>query len=143
LAIAEREGKFEGEGWRVRKNGERFWASVIIDPIRDSSERLIGYAKVTRDLTERPAAQRALEEARERTIQSQKMEAVGQLTGGIAHDFNNLLAVVLGSLEILQRRLPAGQPQLRRLVDNATEPRNGELHSRSECSPLHSVRNST
>jgi PAS domain S-box-containing protein len=120
LAIAEREGKFESEGWRVRKNGERFWASVIIDPIRDPSGRLIGYAKVTRDLTERQAAQRALEEARERTIQSQKMEAVGQLTGGIAHDFNNLLAVVLGSLELLQRRVPAGQPQLMRLVDNAT-----------------------
>lgn len=48
------------------------------------------------------------------------MEAVGQLTGGIAHDFNNLLAVVLGSLELLQRRVPAGQPQLTRLVDNAT-----------------------
>jgi PAS domain S-box-containing protein len=120
LAISEREGKFEGEGWRVRKNGERFWASVIIDPIRDSLGRLIGYAKVTRDLTERREAQRVLEEARERTIQSQKMEAVGQLTGGIAHDFNNLLAVVLGSLELLQRRVPAGQPQLTRLVDNAT-----------------------
>lgn len=81
---------------------------------------MIGYAKVTRDLTERQEAQRALEEARERTIQSQKMEAVGQLTGGVAHDFNNLLAVVLGSLDLLQRRMPAEQPQLMRLVDNAT-----------------------
>ncbi len=119
LATADREGKFEGEGWRVRKDGERFWANVIIDPIRDPSGRLIGYAKVTRDLTERLEAQRALEKARERTTQSQKMEAVGQLTGGVAHDFNNLLTAILGSLELLQRRMPADQPQLTRLVDNA------------------------
>ena len=55
LATAAREGKFEGEGWRIRKDGTRFWASVIIDPIRDPSQNLVGYAKITRDLTERRA----------------------------------------------------------------------------------------
>ena len=49
------EGKFEAEGWRVRKDGTRFWASVVIDPIRDAGGELIGFAKITRDITERRA----------------------------------------------------------------------------------------
>ena len=117
LATAAREGKFEGEGWRVRKDGTRFWASVIIDPIRDPSQNLVGYAKITRDLTERREAQLALEQARQTLYHAQKMEAVGQLTGGIAHDFNNLLTAILGSLEIARRRI--GDPSITRLIDNA------------------------
>jgi len=117
LATAAREGKFEGEGWRVRKDGTRFWASVIIDPIRDPSQNLAGYAKITRDLTERREAQLALEQARQTLYHAQKMEAVGQLTGGIAHDFNNLLTAILGSLEIARRRI--GDPSITRLIDNA------------------------
>jgi PAS domain S-box-containing protein len=91
LETARSEGKFESEGWRLRKDGSRFWAFVVIDPIRSPSGELIGYAKITRDLTERREAQAKLEKAREALVQSQKMEAIGQLTGGIAHDFNNLL----------------------------------------------------
>src|SRR6516225_1403448 len=53
LETARPEGKFESEGWRLRKDGSRFWAYVIIDPIRSPSGELIGYAKITRDLTER------------------------------------------------------------------------------------------
>jgi PAS domain S-box-containing protein len=63
LSIAAKEGRFEGEGWRVRKNGERFWASVVIDSIRDDTGTLIGFAKVTRDVTERRKAQQALLES--------------------------------------------------------------------------------
>jgi len=120
LAIAAREGKFEGEGWRCRKDGTRFWAYVVIDPIRDAAGNLIGYAKITRDLTERKEAERALQETREALFQSQKMDAIGQLTGGVAHDFNNLLMAVLGSLELLRKRLPA-DPKMMRLVDNAIQ----------------------
>jgi PAS domain S-box-containing protein len=120
LAIAAREGKFEGEGWRCRKDGTRFWAYVVIDPIKDAAGNVVGYAKITRDLTERKEAERALQEAREALFQSQKMEAVGQLTGGVAHDFNNLLMAVLGSLELLRKRLPA-DPKMMRLVDNAIQ----------------------
>ncbi|MBB3930383.1 PAS domain S-box-containing protein [Kaistia hirudinis] len=119
LSIARRDGRFEKEGWRVRKDGSRFLASVVVDPIRDPSGTIIGFAKVTRDVTERHAAQKALEEAREALFQSQKIEAIGQLTGGIAHDFNNLLMAILGSLDLLRKRLP-DDPNILRLVDNAT-----------------------
>ena len=98
LRTAIEQGRAEAEGWRVRKDGSRFWASVVISAIRDADGQLIGFAKVTRDLTERRAAE-------ERLRQAQKMEAIGQLTGGVAHDFNNLLAVISGNFEALQRRL--------------------------------------
>ena len=101
LATAMQEGRFEGEGWRVRKDGSRFWAHVVIDPIRDESGTLIGFAKVTRDITERRNAAEALERARQALFQSQKMEAIGKLTGGVAHDFNNLLNVIVSGLDIL------------------------------------------
>ena len=120
LATAKREGRFAKEGWRVRKDGRRFWASVVIDPIRDDSGALIGFAKVTRDLTEREEAQRELEKARDILLQAQKMDAIGQLTGGVAHDFNNLLMATLGSLELLRKRLP-DDPASLRLLDNAVE----------------------
>ena len=120
LDTAAREGRCEMEGWRVRKDGAPFWAHVIIDAIRGEDGQLIGFAKVTRDITERLEANRALDEAREALFQAQKMEAVGQLTGGIAHDFNNLLMAILGSLELLKKRLP-DDPALAYLVNNAVQ----------------------
>ena len=105
LYTATQNGRFEAEGWRVRKDGRRFWASVVIDSIRDESGKLIGFAKITRDITERKDAQEALHHAQEKLAQSQKMEALGQLTGGIAHDFNNLLMVVAGQAALMKRRI--------------------------------------
>ena len=118
LDTARTSGQFETEGWRMRKDGGRFWAHVVIDPITDSGGSLVGFAKITRDLTERREAQDKLEKAKEALFQSQKMEAIGQFTGGVAHDFNNLLAVVLGGLELVQRRVGEGDPQLQRMLDN-------------------------
>ncbi|KRB61529.1 histidine kinase [Rhizobium sp. Root708] len=118
LATAAREGRFEKEGWRLRKDGSRFWATVIIDAIHGQDGNLIGFAKVTRDITEKRQAQQALERAQQELFQSQKMEAVGQLTGGVAHDFNNLLTAVLGSLEIARKKV-AGHPDVADLIDNA------------------------
>lgn len=118
LATASRDGRFEREGWRVRKDGSRFWAHIVIDAIKDDFGDIIGFAKITRDITEKMETQRALERTREELFQAQKMEAIGQLTGGIAHDFNNLLMAVLGSLEILKKRMPQ-DPALSPLVDNA------------------------
>ncbi|HBP1037831.1 TPA: PAS domain S-box protein [Pseudomonas aeruginosa] len=120
LAAAEREGRFEKEGWRVRKDGSRFWANVVIDPIRDSDGRLIGFAKVTRDITHRIEAERELERARQELFQAQKMESLGHLTGGVAHDFNNLLTVIIGSLGLLKKRLP-GDQRTADLLQNALE----------------------
>jgi PAS domain S-box-containing protein len=105
LYAAAHEGKFEAEGWRVRKDGTLFWASVVIDPIRDERGELVGFAKITRDITERREAQIALEEAQAERAQAQKMDALGQLTGGVAHDFNNLLMIVGGHLETIKKRL--------------------------------------
>jgi PAS domain S-box-containing protein len=102
LETALREGRYEREAERVRKDGTRFWASVVLDPIRDETGELIGFAKVTRDITEQRRAQDELEEARTALFQAQKLQALGELTGGIAHDFNNLMTVIRGSAELLQ-----------------------------------------
>ena len=103
LETALREGKFEGEALRVRKNGERFWANVVIDPNHDDQGNLLGFAKVTRDVTEKRRAQDEIDRAREALVQAQKMEAIGRLTGGVAHDFNNLLTVIRASADFLRR----------------------------------------
>ncbi|MEJ0017291.1 MAG: PAS domain S-box protein [Acetobacteraceae bacterium] len=120
LDTARREGRYEDEGWRCRKDGTRFWASVVVDAIHDESGALIGFAKITRDLTERRDAQLELDQSREQLFQSQKMEAVGQLTGGLAHDFNNLLTGIAGSLELLRTRLAQGRiADLERYITSA------------------------
>ena len=111
-------GKYEEEGWRIRKDGTRFWASVVIDPVRDAGGGLIGFAKVTRDISERKQAQEALDQARAALLQSQKMEAIGQLTGGVAHDFNNLLTVIANSLDLLSRP-SLEEPEKRRILASA------------------------
>jgi PAS domain S-box-containing protein len=114
-------GRFEAEGLRVRKDGTKFHASVVIDAIRDDGGVLIGFAKVTRDISERVEAANKLKEAQAQLAASQKLEAVGQLSGGIAHDFNNLLMIVLGNLETIQRyvRQSDSNPNLLRAVNNA------------------------
>ena len=114
LAIAAATGKFEAEAWRMRKDGSLFWANVVIDAIHADTGKLIGFAKITRDITERRDAQEALERAHQQLAQAQKMEALGQLTGGVAHDFNNLLMVVSGQAQALMRR-PTDQKNTRSL----------------------------
>ncbi|MGJ7514998.1 PAS domain S-box protein [Pseudomonas baetica] len=120
LDSAVREGRFENKGWRLRKDGTRFLAHVVVDPIWGDTGTLLGFAKITRDITEAAQAQQALEQTREALFQAQKMQAIGQLSGGIAHDFNNLLTVILGNLEIVRKRL-GDDPKLTRLLDNATQ----------------------
>jgi PAS domain S-box-containing protein len=102
LKIAEQHARYEEEGWRVRKDGTFFWASVIIDPIREDGS-LVGFAKITRDITERREAQLRLEQIQKHLAESQKLDALGQLTGGVAHDFNNLLMIVSGNINTLKK----------------------------------------
>jgi len=106
LEKAAKDGRYEAEGWRARKDGTRFFASVVIDAVHDASGKLVGFAKITRDIGERVEQQQAL-------VQYQKMDALGQLTGGIAHDFNNLLHVIKNAAEILGRRLENVEPEIR------------------------------
>ena len=105
LQVAAYEGKYVVEGRRVRRDESVFWASVVIEAIRDEVGTLVGFVNITRDITERREAQASLERAQEQLAQSQKMEALGQFTGSIAHDFNNLLMIVSGHAQLLRRRL--------------------------------------
>src|ERR1700754_2750170 len=114
LQIAREQGRYEEEGWRVRKDGTFFWASVIIDPIYEDG-RLVGFAKITRDITERRNAQLKLEEMQKHLAEAQKLDALGQLTGGVAHDFNNILMVISGSLHFLKKSAPA-DPKMQRAI---------------------------
>ncbi|KGF82847.1 histidine kinase [Massilia sp. JS1662] len=114
LATARKQGRYHGEGVRVRKDGTRFRADVVVDAIRDADGRLVGFAKITRDVTQRVQ----LEEARQALQHAQRLEAVGKLTGGVAHDFNNILQVIGGSLQLLTGTV-AGLPAAQRHVQMA------------------------
>src|SRR3569833_1889544 len=116
LVIAASEGRFEAEGWCVRKYCSPFWASVVVDRIQDEIGLLLGFAKITRDITERRDAQLALQEAKAERVQAQKMVALGYLIGGVAHDFNNLLMIIGGQNQVL-RRLTGDVPRSQRAVE--------------------------
>jgi PAS domain S-box-containing protein len=104
LETALREGKFEAEALRVRKDGSLFWAHVILDAIYDEAGEHVGFAKITRDISERKRAEEELRGTQHALLQSQKLQALGELAGGIAHDFNNLMTVVRGSADFLLRQ---------------------------------------
>jgi PAS domain S-box-containing protein len=72
LDVAVKEGRFEDEGWRLRKDGSRFWANVIITPIKDAGDNLLGFTKVTRDFTERMLAQKALQDSQRKLQESER-----------------------------------------------------------------------
>ncbi|MBV9970141.1 MAG: PAS domain S-box protein [Xanthobacteraceae bacterium] len=116
LYTAMRDGRFETEAWRVRKDGTLFWANVVMDAIHDEQGNLVGFAKITRDITQRRNAELALQEAQVQRAHAQKMEALGQLTGGVAHDFNNLLMVVSGHIHKLKNAV-ADDPKLTRAAE--------------------------
>jgi PAS domain S-box-containing protein len=93
---------------RKSKSGQSVHVSLTISPIRDASGRIIGASKIARNITERKKLESQL-------FQSQKMEAIGQLTGGIAHDFNNLLGVIVGNLDLLERQVGENEAALKRV----------------------------
>src|SRR5258706_2821333 len=103
LITARQQGKWRAEGWRKRKDGGAFWASEVIDAVRDEQGTLIGFAKITRDITERRKAQLAFDKSQEQLGYLRKMEALGRLTGSIAQNFNNLLMIVSGHAQTVKR----------------------------------------
>ena len=123
LQLAVENGRYEEEGWRVRKDGTFFWASVVIDPIRDDNNKLLGFAKITRDISERREAQLNLEKIQRQLAESQKLDALGQLTGGVAHDFNNLLMVITGHVHMLKKIAGNDAKSLRAIqaIETATQ----------------------
>ena len=126
-------GRFEDEGWRVRKDGSRFWANMVVTALLDDNGKLVGFSAIIRDLTNRKRAEEELqilnaklkdrvaeqtaelvraigqrEELQDQLVQAQKMESIGTLAGGVAHDFNNLLNLILGYASAIER--DAGSP---------------------------------
>lgn len=104
LKTALEQGKFEAEAQRVRKDGSLFWAHVLIDPIYNEAGEHVGFAKITRDVTEKKEGELELRRTQEALLQSQKLQALGELAGGIAHDFNNLMTVMRGFADFLLKQ---------------------------------------
>ena len=115
LRIAREQGRYEEDGWRVRKDGTFFWASVVIDPVYEDGN-LVGFAKITRDISERREVQLKFEQMQQQLAESQKLDALGQLTGGVAHDFNNLLMIISGSLHTLRKGMDDDDPKRARAI---------------------------
>jgi PAS domain S-box-containing protein len=121
LASALKEGRFEAEGWRLRKDGTRFWVNAVIDPIFDDEGQHLGFAKITRDFTEKKLAEDELKSTQEALAQSQKLQALGELTGGVAHDFNNLMTVVAGASDFLLKNPDLPIEKQRRYLEAIAE----------------------
>jgi PAS domain S-box-containing protein len=116
LEIALRQGRFEEEGWRVRKDGSRFWANVVMTPVRDGSDQLVGFVKVTRDLTER----RKTDEERLRLVQAREAIRLRDEFLSIAsHELRTPLAALLLLLRSLGQQAPALDGRLAKNVERA------------------------
>jgi PAS domain S-box-containing protein len=106
LEVATREGRFEDEGWRVRKDGTQFWANVIITALRDERGRLVGFAKVTRDLTERRLSQqRAIDDARRLGEAEASSRAKTQFLASMSHELRTPLNAIGGYAELIEMGL--------------------------------------
>jgi PAS domain S-box-containing protein len=105
LEVAIAEGRYEDEGWRLRKDGSRFWANVILAPVRDDRGRLLGFAKVTRDMSERRRAREELQRSEQlnRDLRGESL-AKDEFLGVISHELRTPLTVLYGGTKLLAQR---------------------------------------
>jgi PAS domain S-box-containing protein len=106
LATARREGRAEDEGWRLKKNGERFWARVVVTPLHDASGHLRGFAKVTQDLTDRRSIQSLQDAAKE----------LNEFIATLAHELRNPLAPIRTAVEVMAK-VPGSDPAQQTMRD--------------------------
>ena len=103
LKVAAAEGRVEDEGWRVRKDGTLFWANVIITAMRNDAGELIGFAKLTRDLTERRAAQeRAVADARRLAEEQSSNKSKSEFLAAMSHELRTPLNAIGGYAELIE-----------------------------------------
>jgi PAS domain S-box-containing protein len=155
LRIATAEGRYEEEGWRVRKDGTRFWAHVLLTAIFDEHAQLRGFAKVTRDMTERKLADEQREQLREREYQllherdvrAQMEEAVRQrdtFLTLLGHELRTPLTTLLGNAQLLLRRaqregtLPAREQRTLQVLADQAARLNKLVQLQLDVSRLHS-----
>jgi PAS domain S-box-containing protein len=116
LEVASREGRLEDEGWRIKKDGSRFWANVVITALRDESGTLIGFAKVTRDLTERiETEQQAIEDARLVAVSETANRTKGEFLAALSHELRTPLNAIGGYADLMQMELAGPVTEQQRL----------------------------
>jgi len=105
LRTALETGRCELEGWRLRKDGSRFYANVVLTALRDADGTITGFSKLTRDLTDARRAREDLERARQQVARSEKLSTMGTLVSGVAHEIRTPLTAIANSLYMMKLRL--------------------------------------
>ncbi len=158
LEVVERDGRIEDEGWRIRKDGTRFWANVVITALRDDHGTLVGFAKITRDLTERmEGQQRAIADARRLAEVEGLSRAKSQFLASMSHELRTPLNAIGGYAELIEMglggsvtdqqreyltRIRTSQQHLLRIINdllNYSRIESGKLSYEQEQVPLTAV----